>query len=391
MSASNQCKGRIWRQIVIILIIITSCLYLIHLNYYQLSDINDDKQRINFLSVIDICHQYNNIKEINTLSQYLNSTLSEIMQYLSKLYCPIITSNPKQYIDDLQSIKQIEIAHVLNMYDAKINDYSYLYFAAPITFLSMLKAKRYAMEKLPNISVGLYSSNYIEDNKVIPIFINKLPNLNRSLQDTIWAKNGTLSNAKKLPFISDIIDSLYENVDSKYIIYTNADIGVQKNFYVKIWKMLTKNRKLNGLSITRRQILYVNENNNEPLTFLSMNEIYRQGLNNISSKRHGGHDCFVFNRSLWGNEEIKMKNIFLGYPRIGMTFARQLQAIKRTRIIKNEYLTFHLGMTNKVTKWITSNGWRNKENSSVKFTDDHYQHERLNKLFCKMIEDEMGV
>ena len=327
-----------------ILIILTAILFLsinsiylstISIEPSPLSSIHTNTKHYNVIK----CSDYNSIHDITTIDQILKSTLPQIIQYLNKLYCPQIIHNIDSYIDNYNHSHSESnpihhphhhIVHVLNVYNAKITDYSYLFFAAPITFISMLKAKQYAIKH--GISVGLYSSNFKEDNDIVPIFINKLPNLNRSLQDLISISENqkfvhvdsnlsySVSTPKKVPFVSDIIDSVYHNVESEYIIYTNADIGVQPNFYVEVMKLLQNKsgQYENGMSITRKQTGFINEDNGDLLTYLSMDEIYKQGMNGI---KHKGHDCLVFKRSLWNRRDLDMTNVFLGYPSIGRTFA----------------------------------------------------------------------
>ena len=387
-----------------VLIILTSILFLsinsIYLSTISINRSSSPNIHINLKHYAIKCSDYNHIQDITTIDQILNSTLPQIIQYLNKLYCPEIIHNINSYIDNYNHSNfkshptqhpQHHIAHVLNAYNAKITDYSYLFFAAPITFISMLKAKQYAMKH--GISVGLYSSNFKEDNNIIPIFINKLPNLNRSLQDLIsenqkfvFADSNlsySVSNPKKVPFVSDIIDSVYHNVESEYIIYTNADIGVQPNFYVEVVKLL-KNESgeyENGMSITRKQTGFVHELNGDLLSYLSMDEIYKQGMNGI---KHKGHDCLIFKRSLWNRKDLDMTNVFLGYPTIGRTFAKQLLNKRGTKVIKDKYLTFHVGLTKDMTAWLIKLGLR-ENNQSERNDESHHEHSQLNRAFCDRI------
>ena len=115
-----------------------------------------------------------------------------------------------------------------------------------------------------------------------------------------------------------------------------------------------------------------------------MNEIYEQALN---GGEHPGHDCFVFKRSLWNRRYLDMTNVFLGYPIIGRTFYKQLldgKRVQNTGVIRDRYLTFHIGSTSDMTQWLIKLGLK-KANESERNDDSHHEHSRLNRAFCNII------
>ena len=73
----------------------------------------------------------------------------------------------------------IKIGHIINPFKCDKENSSYLYYAQPITFKSMLIAKRRA-QRNKNLKVNLFSINYPEDDVIVPKFFTKLPHLKRS-------------------------------------------------------------------------------------------------------------------------------------------------------------------------------------------------------------------
>jgi hypothetical protein len=60
---------------------------------------------------------------------------------------------------------------------------------------------------------------------------------------------------RKLPFLDDIISSLYDSVNRKmfdYVVYTNSDIGLKTSFYDKVAAIIEHG--LDGFSINRQTV-----------------------------------------------------------------------------------------------------------------------------------------
>ena len=123
--------------------------------------------------------------------------------------------------------QQIKIAHLINPFKCSKDNVSYLYYAQPITFKSMRDAQLEAQKV--GINVKLYAINYQEDDEIIPKYFIKLPHLKKSTMSEF----PKISGKRKLPIIQEIFDSILQNSDADYIIFTNSDIGVQKRFYKK--------------------------------------------------------------------------------------------------------------------------------------------------------------
>ena len=226
----------------------------------------------------------------------------------------------------------MKIAHVLNPFKCGKNNPSYLYYAQPITFKSMRKAQLEAKNK--NIDVELYAVNFPEDDEIIPDYFIKLPHLKKSTKTLFPGISGN----KKLPIIQEMLDLTFKHSNAKYIIFTNTDIGVQKNFYISVSNLIKKN-KLTSFVINRRDIR--KRNNGIRLTHKDehMDIIYNIAK---SGKKHPGKDCFIMRRDLI--KRINFNNMFTGYPPWGHTLHTKLSRIsKKHKIFLDLKLTFHLG------------------------------------------------
>ena len=132
-------------------------------------------------------------------------------------------------------------------------------------------------------------------------------------------------------FITNIFD---------FIVFTNSDIGLQKEFYRKIYDFIV-NGNLESFIINRRDGLPKFRKaffkKNYRLTENNLTEIYKE-----RGFKHPGKDCFIFSREIL--EQIDMNLMFTGYPPWGRTLYFCLQKKdKKCKLFKNEYLTFHIG------------------------------------------------
>lgn len=224
--------------------------------------------------------------------------------------------------------KKIKIAHIINPFKCTKNNSSYIYYAQPITFQSMRNAQLEAHKV--DIDIKLYAINYQEDDEIVPQYFIKLPHLKKSTK-TEFPK---ISKNKKLPIIQEIFNSILKNSDADYIIFTNIDIGVQKNFYKKIYYKIKNGQK--AFIINRRNNIPKFKNNHR-LTKNNLNLIYKE-----KGKIHPGKDCFIINRNIL--KKIDMCLMFTGYPPWGnVLFETLIKLYKKTKIFKNKYWTFHIG------------------------------------------------
>ena len=180
---------------------------------------------------------------------------------------------------------KIKIAHLINPFRCQENNPSYLYYAQPITFKSMKKA--YNMADIEGLNIELWSAHFLEDKKIVPDYFKKLPVLKKSTLSLF----PQIPANKKLPIISEMLTSLLNNTDADYIIFSNVDIGLYENFYIKVHHFI-KNKKLNSFVINRRDNIpkFIN---NKRLTDKDLEIIYKQ-----KGEIHIGKDCFIIKPSI---------------------------------------------------------------------------------------------
>lgn len=222
-----------------------------------------------------------------------------------------------------------KIVHLINPFKCDKENKSYLYYAQPITFKSMYLAKQQAERN--GCDIQLYSVNYPEDDDIIPDYFQKLLHLKKS---TI-SEFKDISNNRKLPIIQEMFDSVLNNVEFDYLIFTNSDIGVQKNFYEKVDEII-ENGKLNAFCINRRDNI-PKFKNNKRLTENDLDIIYKE-----IGEEHMGVDCFVISKNVL--KQLNMGKMFLGYPPWGLTLCDLIKRKSQNfNIFEKEFLTFHLG------------------------------------------------
>lgn len=221
-----------------------------------------------------------------------------------------------------------KIAHVINPFKCPEDNPSYLYYAQPITFESMYKSMLYAHSC--HVDVELFSINYPEDDEIVPSYFTKLPHLCKSTQ-TEFPDIST----RKLPIIQEIFDTILRESDADYIIFSNSDIGVRKNFYTSVNKIIDEGKYRNFI-INRCDDIpkFINERR---ITKDDLEYIYKQ-----PGKTHPGKDCFVISRNVL--ERIDMNLMFTGYPPWGFTLHTLIEKLdKKTNLYENIRLTFHIG------------------------------------------------
>jgi hypothetical protein len=214
--------------------------------------------------------------------------------------------------------------------------------AQPITFETMKRARDFVKDE---IEVKLFSAQYSEDRSLVPDYMIVTKDLERSVRD-ISKRTGV----KKLPFIKDILDRLYESSDADYLIYTNVDIALAPNFYLAVSNFI--NKGYDAFSINRRNI---------PNHFQTIEDIPK--MYQEKGLPSPGHDCFVFQRDLY--QQFELGEVFIGALGIGaVVSSNMIRFAKRFTCFRDEYLTFHIG---------NDGDWRLKNKNNV----------YLNKLNCK--------
>ena len=211
-------------------------------------------------------------------------------------------------------------AHIIN--PVKVSEKSDLFYAQLITFESMLKAKN-ASKHSENIT--LYTTQFEEDREIIPKGFEVLKNLERSVLDV-----ANFTKKRKLPFIKDILDALYENSNADYFIFTNVDIILMPFFYDTVAEHIEQGH--DAVVINRRRV---------SSKYTSVNElplIYAD-----AGKPHPGFDCFIFKRESY--PAFILDDICVGIPFIGVALAHNIFSFAKNPLpIADSNLTKHIGL-----------------------------------------------
>jgi hypothetical protein len=246
-----------------------------------------------------------------------------------------------------------KIAHIVH--PVVVDKSSDLVIAQPITFETMKNAYEAAGK---NGGVNLFAVQYEDEERLpLPGCFSRLPDLTRSSRD-IKAHN----IRRKLAFINDILDALYNATDADYLIYTNVDIAVLPHFYLTVGKIIEQG--YDGFIINRRTISNkYSEIEEIPLMYAEIGE------------SHPGSDCFVFNRKLYKN--FLLEDVIIGCAFIGLTLRTNIGVFSRQfEHFRDLHLTFHVG---------DDRVW-------TKFTDDAFHNKKqLDTIFPRLENNENVV
>ncbi len=212
-----------------------------------------------------------------------------------------------------------KIGHIVN--PVIVSKSSDLHVAQPITFESMRVARQLAAKK---VNIDFVSAQYPEDHSLVPDDFLMTPDLERSILDV-----GNFQQQRKLPFIVDILDRLYESTDADYLIYSNVDIALMPHFYLAVHAMIASG--YDAFVINRRTIPGGCQSIGElPLMYSEV------------GKYHEGHDCFVFPRKLY--PDFVLENVCVGIAWIGRALIWNLACHgQHFEEFGRKDLTFHIG------------------------------------------------
>ena len=215
----------------------------------------------------------------------------------------------------------LKITHIVN--PVKVAKSNELFSAQLITFESMKVAKEQA--NLSDFKLTLCSTQYSEDEDVVPTYFKKLSNLKRSIKEVNSKLNG-----RKLPLIKDILLKTNEIENNDYIIYTNVDIALMPFFYNTIHEYIKEGHDF--ITINRRRL----ENKYNAVEQLP--KMYAE-----LGKSHPGFDCFIFKQPLL--EKLHLNGICIGVPFLEVSLLHNLLAVaENPKIIFDKHLSFHIGM-----------------------------------------------
>lgn len=213
----------------------------------------------------------------------------------------------------------LTIGHIVNPLTPR--EGSDLHTAQPVTFETMRRARRFAAGKL---EVDLLTAQYAEDRPMAPAGFRAVPDLQGSALDM-----GGFRVRRKLPFLKDILDRLYEGSEADVLVYSNVDIALQPSFYLAAGALIEEG--YDAFAINRRTIpAHYKRLEDIPLMCAEIGE------------RHAGWDCFVFRRSLYPRFDLGRGLVGSGWiGRIMLT--AMAAAAEKFHVFTDLHLTFHIG------------------------------------------------
>ena len=219
----------------------------------------------------------------------------------------------------------IKIAHIVN--PVNTGEENELYWQQPITFASMIAARKFAKKTAKGkVDVELFCVGYEEDTPAMPEGFTRLSDLHRSVLDI----RQFTTKQRKLPLFRDILDALESCTDNNaYMIQTNVDICLMPHFYTTVAAMIEKGHR--GLIINKRILPPIYCKTEElPLMYAEI------------GGDHNGYDCFVFEREVY--HQYSMGNVCMGTPWSETTLAANMACYcDNLTVLKKSHLTFHIG------------------------------------------------
>ena len=222
------------------------------------------------------------------------------------------------------------ISHIINVIEVRDDiKKSHLDVAQSVTMKSMVLAKSLTQRSK---SVELVAVHHREETTQIPQEFLKA----ESILKYAWEFSAMLREQnikRRFVRIYDILKNGVIAKNSDYYIYTNTDIGLQPNFYDRIFDLLCEG--YDGLAINREDVS--KEIDGHVLAEKDIHKIW-----GLPGKRHMGVDCVVFASHLF--PKMEFGSVFVGAPPVGAVLLSQVRRnAKKFKWIKNERLTFHLG------------------------------------------------
>lgn len=229
---------------------------------------------------------------------------------------------------------------------------------------------------MDSAAMALFAFHHVElVCAVLTKDINWLENILKSICDRVVLLSRSTSTEfgtnRSLPFLRDILKSsqidrneLPFKSDDNFYLFSNADIGLSKYFYVHL-DMQVRERQASALSINRMTLDMETKGSKsletmiQPSGFKStdtsseMDEAWRTASRYLSQaddlivkkqfQLHPGYDCFLFHSSVL--RRIHFGDFFVGFPPFGANvhLALQIMAPNYVNLASNPNGTFHLG------------------------------------------------
>lgn len=133
---------------------------------------------------------------------------------------------------------------------------------------------------------------------------------------------------KRLPLLQDLLDRMYMVGSADYFVYTNSDIALHEDFYVRVSELAAEGR---GAFVINRRTVKATPEQARDLNWLQSQE----------GEPHPGMDCFVFNRQVL--DELRLWNVCVGMPGYSGMFGAVLSMHgENFEVFEDLKLTFHV-------------------------------------------------
>ena len=250
----------------------------------------------------------------------------------------------------------ITFAHVINPMPAGHG----LHADVEVTFAALARAAAYARAR--GVGVRLLTCEFAGEARIRrPAAFEPVANLTRHAFEAYELGRRGVAE-RRLPFVTEIFENAYRETEgARFLGYTNADIAVQEDFYVKA----AAYAKASDAFVINRVEVDDKDANGRPYGPADLETLYALGRKR--PQRHAGYDCFFWRRDRTPLVSLFVRNVFVGYPPVGRHVMEALRCVFGTkyREIRGAHHTFHLGDRN--------GGW-----------SQHGQYEHMNRRAARL-------
>jgi hypothetical protein len=214
------------------------------------------------------------------------------------------------------------LTHAVNVFSAHPESQHVL--AQAVTLETIQRAKDAA--KNAGIDVEVVAVCYEEDRHLVqePWTIGVLPN--RSILDF-----GTFAKPRRYPLLGDILIAAQAAGRGRFLTYSNIDIAVQPQFYVRLAEIVQRGGATNGVVINRRTIGAYG-------SISALEAMYAD-----PGKQHPGYDCWTFPRE-WVSRMV-LGSVCVGHFWFDLLLLANVSLLggNRLLVLKDQQWTFHIG------------------------------------------------
>ena len=250
----------------------------------------------------------------------------------------------------------ITFAHVINPMPAGHG----LHADVEVTFAALARAAAYARAR--GVGVRLLTCEFAGEARIRrPAAFEPVANLTRHAFEAYELGRRGVAE-RRLPFVTEIFENAYRETEgARFLGYTNADIAVQEDFYVKA----AAYAKASDAFVINRVEVDDKDAHGRPYGPADLETLYALGRKR--PQRHAGYDCFFWRRDRTPLVSLFVRNVFVGYPPVGSHVMEALRCVFGTkyREIRGAHHTFHLGDRN--------GGW-----------SQHGQYEHMNRRAARL-------